>query len=157
MRASLVTSSSSSTVTACNGVLAAPQLPATPSHRPGEEHLGESVEHSTSTSSRTPQFVSTAPSHTKNITVLPQQQQNIRNHTQQNTLEAKWSTRPSQEQVQEKKDKLGQEQARRWRTSRRQARSSRPARSKSATTAAVHSHTFAQLQAKVATVQKYHC
>jgi hypothetical protein len=47
MRSSLVTSSSSSTVTACNGVLAAPQLPATPSYRPGEDHLGESVEHKT--------------------------------------------------------------------------------------------------------------
>jgi hypothetical protein len=45
----------------------------------------------------------------------------------------------------------------RRRTSRSQARRSRSARSKSPSTAAVHSHTFAQLQAKVVTMQKHHC
>jgi hypothetical protein len=40
--------------------------------------------------------------------------------------------------------------------SRRQARRKRPARSKSASTAAVHSLTFAQLQAKVETMPKHH-
>jgi hypothetical protein len=102
----------------------------------------------------------TAPSHIKNITVLPQQYQHIRNHIQQNhggqvKLKIKPGASPGGEgqagpgaspggegQAAAKPGEVDQLEA---------SQHQQPA------IAAVHSTTFAQLQAKVETLQEYHC
>jgi hypothetical protein len=111
IRPSLVTSSSSSSVTACNGCVGSTTAASNTKLSTwwgAPRVVGRAVD---STSSRTPQFLYAAPNHTKNITVLPQQQQHIRNHIQQITVETKWSSRPSLEKKDQQTISGGEGQA----------------------------------------------
>jgi hypothetical protein len=151
IRPSLVTSSSSSLVTACNGCAGSTTAAGKARHRPGERYQGRQ-----NTLPSQPQR-----KHNTSLHHTPRTAYVLANH-QPHTHPAKHFEDQVKHKIKLGASPGGEGQAgpgasQEVKASRRQARRGRPARSKSASTAAVHSHTFAQLQAKVATVQRYHC
>jgi hypothetical protein len=157
MRSSLVTSSSSSTVTACHGCV-------------GSTTVASNTKPSTRWGA--PRGVSRAFDQHKikdTIVLVHSTKPHKEHHCSSTATATHQKSHPVKhfgDQVKHKTKpgaspggggQAGPGESQEVKVKRRQARRKRPARSKSASTAAVHSLTFAQLQAKVETVQKHHC
>jgi hypothetical protein len=145
IRPSLVTSSSSSLVTACKVGAGSTTAASKASHRPGEEYQGKQHTHfQHCTSASTSQSCTIYQELNKFLQIITQTHP-AKHYGGQVKLKAKLGEEEPADHLRRRRTSWSQEQARRWRTSRSQARRSRPARSKSASTASVHSITFAQL------------